>query len=55
MNVLDKVVAEIEDVNARDILSIVQKRRQAPRDCVTDGSLEKLARYIVELERKVKE
>jgi hypothetical protein len=51
MAALDKAVAEIKDENARACLTIASARKAYPRDCVTDGALEKLAAYIVSLER----
>jgi hypothetical protein len=52
MTVLESLLEEIKDDDIRTILSISSKNRKYPKDCITDGGLEKLVRYILALERK---
>jgi hypothetical protein len=53
MHVLEKLIPRLRDSEIRDIVSISQKTHKYPLDAVTDGSLEELIRYILELEAKV--
>jgi len=52
MKSLDNTIAKVKNKLVRDILGICKKRKEYPRDCITDGALEKLAQYIVDLEEK---
>lgn len=47
---LKNLIAEVRDPDIRKILSISQERAKYPRDCIVDGALEKLVKYILELE-----
>jgi hypothetical protein len=50
---LGKLVDKVKDRDIRQLLSITQKNRKYPIDCLTDGAFEKLVKYIVALEDKL--
>lgn len=49
---LDKLLARIQAPKVEQILRITQKNRKYPLDCVTDGALEIVVKYIVDLEER---
>ena len=51
-NSLDKLLVRIQDPKVEQILRITQKHRKYPLDCLTDGALEIVVKYIVELEER---
>ena len=49
---IDALIDGIKDKAIRDMLKISQRSRKYPKDCITDGSLEELAKRIRGLEEK---
>jgi hypothetical protein len=49
---LDKLLSRVQDPKVEQVLRITQKNRKYPLDCVTDGALEIVVKYIVELEER---
>jgi hypothetical protein len=52
---LERAITALEDPLARSIFQIMKQNKKYPRDCITDGACEKLARYIGQLERYKRE
>lgn len=52
MDRVSTIISKVSDNDIRTILGICQQKRKYPKDCITDGGLEKLAQYIVNLESK---
>ena len=49
---LESIIDEIKEPDIRTILRIADRRKMSLRDCITSGGIEKLARYIISLEKK---
>jgi len=52
MDTLEKAIDRIKDKHTQDCMRICAKRKQYPKDCIVDGSLEKMVNYILMLEKK---
>jgi hypothetical protein len=49
---LDDEIAKIRDDTVRQIMQVCQRRKEYPKDCIVDGALEKLVKYITMMEEK---
>lgn len=49
-NRTERIIDRVKDPDVKKILGICEKSRKYPRDAVTDGAVEILAKYISTLE-----
>lgn len=49
---IDELISQVKDKDSRTMFSIQSKSRMYPKDCLTNGALEKLVKTFIELEKK---
>lgn len=47
---ISEMIAKIRNENVRSMMKTSQEHRKYPLDCINDGGLEILVKYILELE-----
>jgi len=52
MESLERNIALIKDDFTRGVMQVCQRRREYPKDCINDGALDQVVKYILELEEK---
>lgn len=50
---IDLIIGKIQDKDIRSTMAVASKNRAYPKDCLTNGALEQLARKICEYEREI--
>jgi len=49
---LNELIENIQDKDTRTMLKVASKNKMYPKDCLTNGALEKLVTYILGLEKR---
>jgi hypothetical protein len=49
---LNQLTDQIRDKDTKTMLKVASKNRMYPKDCLTNGALEKLITYILALEKR---
>jgi hypothetical protein len=50
---LNDLIENIKDKDTKTMLKVASKNKLYPKDCLTNGALEKLITYIIALEKRV--